>query len=233
MQRTQEYQTLLEACKQEGCPLCRLAHESVYRYLDSWKYELFTDTEVRAELRRTQGFCHQHTWQLVNMGATLPLAQAYRDILTDQISQIQNNGVAPAIPGSNGGLLRRIFENTKKEPAPCPACLQRAQADKNNVHTLRKVMLDDDFYEQFAASHGLCIEHFQMSGEPKTSGAPAAWLARLQQAQVGCLQRLEKELSELIRKHDYRFRDEERGREMHSWKRAAAFVAGEASDTGS
>ena len=42
-----------------------------------------------------------------------------------------------------------------------------------------------------------------------------------------CLQRLEGQLSELIRKHDYRFKDEARGSEMTSWKRAAGIVAGE------
>jgi len=37
---------------------------------------------------------------------------------------------------------------------------------------------------------------------------------------------LEQDLSELIRKSDYRFRGEPRGREATSWTRAARLVAG-------
>ena len=41
------------------------------------------------------------------------------------------------------------------------------------------------------------------------------------------MQRLEAQLSELIRKHDYRYKDEKRGAEMTSWQRAAGLVSGE------
>jgi hypothetical protein len=56
---------------------------------------------------------------------------------------------------------------------------------------------------------------------------PGEWLPLLRQAQLACLQRLDAQLSELIRKHDYRFKDEAKGPEMVSWKRAAGLVAGE------
>lgn len=49
----------------------------------------------------------------------------------------------------------------------------------------------------------------------------------LQKAQLTILQRLEQQLAELIRKHDYRYIHEKRGTEMTSWQRAAALVAGE------
>ena len=51
--------------------------------------------------------------------------------------------------------------------------------------------------------------------------------SREHQAQLACLRRLDEHLQELIRKHDYRFKDEARGAEMSSWKRAAGIVAGE------
>ena len=101
MQKTSDYQRLLYACTQAGCSLCRLAQENTHRYLDAWKYDLFTDVEIREELRRTQGFCHDHTWQLVRMGASLQLAQAYRDILSDLTEQLQADTGAPA-PQSGG-----------------------------------------------------------------------------------------------------------------------------------
>ena len=56
---------------------------------------------------------------------------------------------------------------------------------------------------------------------------PDGWEPLLRKAQLARLQRLDEQLGELIRKHDYRFKDEARGSEMLSWKRAAGLVAGE------
>lgn len=224
MHKTREYQASLYACAQEGCLLCRLVQESIHRYLDTWKYELFTDVGVREELRRSQGFCHMHTWQLVRMGASLPLAQAYRDIVSDVIDQLKKN--SDIVPPASGGLLRRFFDTKQEQPA-CPACIRQEKAEANYISTLRKAILDEEFYQQFQAGDGLCLDHFRLTCELKTPNTNGDWLPLLRQAQLACLQRLDGQLGELIRKHDYRFKDEERGPEMVSWKKAASFVAGE------
>jgi len=41
-----------------------------------------------------------------------------------------------------------------------------------------------------------------------------------------CIRRIQEELGELVRKHDYRFSDEPRGNEMLSWRRGAKLCAG-------
>ncbi len=224
MQKAREYQTLLHACTQEGCPICRLTQESISRYLDAWKYELFTDVDIRRELRRSQGFCNVHTWQLAHMGASLPLAQAYRDIITDTSEQLQSSMDTTK---ESGGLFRRIFDSSIHKREQCPACRQKEQAEIRYINTLRKVLLDEDFYRQFSASNGLCLEHFRLSCELKMSDTPGDWLSLLRQGQLACLQRLDVQLGEMIRKHDYHFSEEARGPEMLSWQRAAGIVAGE------
>lgn len=221
MAYSREYQVLLEACKQEGCALCRLSYESTYRYLDAWKYELFTDIDLQKELRHSQGFCHTHTWQLAQMGAALPLAQNYRSILSDTVSQLQAEE-------ASGNRLRHFFA-TKQEPqhSRCLACLQQEGEEVHLVHTLRHAILDDAFYTVFANSSGLCLHHLRLASELKMSDTPGNWLSRLRQGQITCLQRLDAQLAELIRKHDYRFKDEEKGPEMLSWIQAAGLVASE------
>jgi len=159
------------------------------------------------------------------MGANLQLAQAYRDILSDMIEQLQN-GSGDTIPQHSGGLLRRLFD-TKREQSGCPACRQRENAELRYINSFRKALLDNAFYEQFSSSQGLCLDHFRLTCSLKMSDTPGEWLPLLRKAQLACLQRLDEQLGELIRKHDYRFKDEERGPEMLSWKRAAGLVAGE------
>ena len=233
MKKTREFQTLLYTCTQEGCPLCRAIQESVQRYLDTWKYELFTDTGIRQELRQTKGFCHAHTWQLVRMGATLPIAQAYRDILTDSIEDVQQ-GAVDISTTSNNGLFNRLFDNRREpngsewqENTDCPACRQRTKVEERYIEAFRKALTDEEFYTRFEASTGLCMQHFRLVYILKLPNASSQELVRLRQAQLTCLQRLDAQLGELIRKHDYRFKDEPRGAEMTSWKRAAGLVAGE------
>ncbi len=225
MAKTREFQALLDACSQEGCILCRLTQESNHRYLDNWKYELFTDVTLRMELRRTQGFCHMHTWQLAAIGASLQLAQTYREVLSDAMDQLQRGGTGA--PG--GGLLHRLFESKRGDNGDneCPACRQKAKAEERYAQTLQQALTDEEFYRRFTGSQGLCLDHFRLTSELKATDNNTEWLPLLQKAQLGCLQRLDAQLGELIRKHDYRFKDEERGQEMVSWKRAAGLVAGE------
>ena len=226
MQDTQDYDRLLQACTKEGCPLCRLAQESTQRYLDAWKYEMFTDVGIREELRRSQGFCNTHSWQLVDMGATIQLAQAYRDILSDLTDQLSGKS-SPAEAAVHKGLLQRWLE-PKHERVPCPACHHKEQALLRLISSLRQALLDASFYKQFSDSNGLCLGHFRLACQVKLPDSPAEdWLTFLRSAQLACLQRLDGQLGEMIRKHDYRFKDEARGAEMLSWKRAAGLVAGE------
>ncbi|GCE48820.1 hypothetical protein EI42_04279 [Thermosporothrix hazakensis] len=216
-----DYRELERACTQEGCPLCRLIAEGVTRYLESWKYEHFTDVEVREELRRSRGFCGQHTRQLVQMGAALPLAQSYHDIVTDTLEQLeQTNGS----PGARG-LLSRIFEKRTGRHL-CPACHQEEKITARTIDTLRQALGNDEFYACFEASDGLCLDHFQEACTLRVAEISGHWLSRLRQAQLACLRRLEAELSEFIRKHDYRYQGEASGSEAGSWKKAAGLVAG-------
>lgn len=221
MQYSWDFERLSKACTQEGCVLCRLAEEDTQRYLETWKDETFTDVDVREELRRSKGFCHLHTRQLVQMGASLSLAVAYRDVITDAIEQLQQAG---------GGHRRRWFEARRElteASAPCPACRKKEQSVERLIVSLREALADTAFYTAFSASSGLCLPHFQLACELRPLDGADTWLPLLRNAQLGCLQRLEGQLAEMIRKHDYRFRDEARGSEMLSWQRAAGMVAGE------
>lgn len=199
--------------------LCRLAWEDTHRYLETWKDEMFTDVDVREELRRSRGFCNTHTWQLAQIGASLPLAQAYRDIITDAMEQLQQ---------SKSSHRQHWFE-VKRESisASCPACKQKEQSLARLIFSLREALPDDVLYTSFANSAGLCLSHLRLACELRPLDALDIWLPLLRTAQLGCMQRLNEQLGEMIRKHDYRFKNKARGGEMLSWQRSAGIVAGE------
>ena len=43
-----------------GCPICRRSDRSAKRFIATFDYELVNDPTVRAELRRSLGFCRRH-----------------------------------------------------------------------------------------------------------------------------------------------------------------------------
>src|SRR5437763_934363 len=138
MQSSWDFERLSEACNKAGCILCRLTGETTRRYLETFKDEMFTDVNVRAKLRSSRGFCNTHTWQLVQMGASLSLAQAYRDIITDEIEQLEKDG---------GRRRQRWFHpKNGEELSPCPACQQSNEALTRFVFSLRQSLPDSSFY---------------------------------------------------------------------------------------
>src|SRR5687767_11547818 len=72
---------LLEACREPGCPVCRLEQRSVERYLDSQFYESVNNPAWRDRLRASLGFCQEHAWLAVDqrLGDALGFAIIYRD----------------------------------------------------------------------------------------------------------------------------------------------------------
>lgn len=221
MQHSWDYERLSKACTQEGCILCRLAWEDTHRYLETWKDEMFTDVDVREALRHSKGFCNMHTWELAQMGASLSLAQAYRDIISDAMEHLQHAG------GSSRQHWFEIRRETAAAAAPCPACQQKEQSLARLIFSLREALTDAAFYTAFVVSVGLCLPHLQLASELRPLKDSDTWLPLLRTAQLGCMQRLHEQLSEMIRKHDYRFKDEARGNEMLSWQGAAGIVAGQ------
>ena len=56
---------LYEAFAKPGCPVCRLAVDSVHHYLDSVIYEYVTKPHTHEGLRAARGFCQQHAWHVI------------------------------------------------------------------------------------------------------------------------------------------------------------------------
>ena len=130
------YFDVLEACRQPGCPFCRLSDETVANYLSAVLYESITDPQARDELRGSLGFCADHAWRLPEQsGAALGVAILYRDLARHSAAMLE-----AARYQRGQGMLRRAEEALDREKpaaataaaarslapqAPCPACQQR------------------------------------------------------------------------------------------------------------
>ncbi len=228
MPREKTYELIREALAKPGCAVCRLGTESVQRYLAGFMYEDVTDVGLRAKMRTAQGFCRDHAAQAILVRDSLGLAIIYQDFLGSVRKEINEALPAPRLPSP--GILRRapapgrqIAQRIAPQRA-CPACAVRDALAAAGLRTLLHNIGEADFSAAFQASDGLCLPHLRRAlAEATSSAAVAALIDR--QTQV--IKRLDGQLAEFIRKHDYRFRQEPMGGERDSWQRAIDMATGQ------
>lgn len=220
------------------CPLCYLAAKAVASTLDNLLYELVNDPGVRQDIRQARGFCNRHAWQLPTIaGGAFGIAVIYRDVLEtllQSIQAIQPPGARRAQPLSlqrlHGMLGGAPFVQAAKsdllaalEPqAECPACYQQRMSEQVYLGTLLEHLEDEELEVAFRASAGLCLPHFRQA---LSLIQDENTFSRLIEIELACLERLDGELNEFIRKHDYRLAQEGFGNEGDSWIRAIAQVS--------
>lgn len=214
------YSDLLEACDKPGCPLCRVSLAFVRSYLESTMYERVNDGGVRAALRDARGYCNTHAWMLTEgHGVVLGSAIIQRDVLNAVLEATDAPSLGRGARQYAQEILRRL-----RPTAECPACAHRRMMEDIAIQTLLKYLDDPQLAAALDGTDGLCLAHFSRALELVENSDQ---LQRLLRFQRRALEGLRDELSELIRKHDYRFADEGFGEEGDSWLRATGIVSAE------
>lgn len=159
---------------------------------------------------------------------SLGLAIIYQDVLQDIDKDMRAAASGPRLPG--GGFLRRDNAGPGKRvdqalasEGTCPACAARDEVTMPALRTITDNVLTADFAPAYQSSDGLCLPHFRRT---VALCADQASLDALVSKQSQVLNALVAELSEFIRKHDYRFRQEQILTEEDSWRRAMEMVVG-------
>ena len=204
-----------EALEQSGCPVCRLALRSVGRWLTSVAYEQINDIELRDRLRGARGFCnvHAHRW-LREVGSVLGTAIVYQDLLTAALRELDGENVP------RGQRWRSILGGQAPEAGECPACAAQTEAEERYLTALLATAAADP--RALDGTEGMCVRHTRAA---QRRGGPGA--ERIVQLTRSAIERLLGELSEVIRKEDYRFRHEQRtDAERTATSRAIARAAG-------
>jgi len=236
MGRTTSFYALREALAQPGCAVCRLTNIVTERYLDNLLWENVNDPGLRRAIRRARGFCREHARKLARPGASLGIAIISRDVLQDVLKSMED----ARLRRPSGSLsLRRVRERSKATGATagmpslvvrlspqteCPACIQAAKMEEVYLVTLLDHFLGDDgLMEAYGRGDGLCLPHFRQLLARVRDEALFEALVSVQRV---IWERLTDQLSEIIRKSDYRFLDEPWGEEGDAWLRAIAVLAG-------
>lgn len=222
------YHRLLEALHGPGCALCALRHEAVDRYLDALLYEQVNDSGLRHALARSRGFCRDHAWMLIGFGDSLGTALLYRDQVAHALGDVQQAAREGRRPGrrlwrgravSPAAVLRTL----RSAAAPCPACAVALDAETRYLTLLLSGLDEPEMRRALERSSFLCLPHLMRALDLARSPDRSTVLLEMAES---ALRRLHDELTELIRKRDYRFVHEPRGQEQTSWVRAVAHLVG-------
>lgn len=218
---------LLDAFKQEGCPICSLTLHSVAHYMESMNYDSVGDQVFRSQLKEALGFCNTHAHQWLRTAFLLGTAEIYQDILRILVESLQKRTVHSDDLANRLGSLLHLEETggdaTIIHPtASCPACAHVARTESMLVKTLSEQLSDPSFRAVYEASSGLCIPHLRMAFAISPSETSETLRAHALHVEENMLA----QLGEIIRKHDYRFRDEPVGDERGAAERAVQHVAG-------
>jgi hypothetical protein len=229
------YHDLISASQEAGCPVCRLVLQSVDRYFDNLFYENVNDWGIRDQLRRSLGFCNVHAWLAIERGHGDPLGVSiiYHDILSTLLKRLPQatDRASPTkrILARLGRLPRQLADQIKitvqalTPQAACPACEQRDKMTRLYLATLVTNLDDGQLAEAFLQSDGLCLPHlrqaFSMARDEQAYRI-------LLDASREKLSTLDEQLSEIIRKSDYRFHGEGFGSERDAWRRVIGAASG-------
>jgi len=214
-----------EALALPGCPVCVIVLQRVEQTMESIQDELVLDPVFREQVDAAWGFCNVHAQQWLDEAQPLSTAIIYEAVLGRISHELEQESRARI----GGHVLARISGNRSKEctilveSRPCPLCVARDEQERQVIAHLLEELAAAPFRERFAESDGLCVAHLNLSlcARPR----PEA----LEALRSGFLRRHENlrgQLREVIRKHDYRYRDEIAGPEWGAIEQSVRQVAG-------
>jgi len=201
-----QYYELLDAFKEDGCPICIKLQKGSRLYLDSLLYEHVNDPQLRTHLRGSMGLCHRHARQAIDLGDRFGLAIIYEDLLS---------GVLASAEGA------RLPPNSTEI---CPACVQEQLHEENLLRGTLNFLDEPEFQTGLRYAQPFCLDHTKKLIELEKRKDQRAAVLRSQREK---LQLLHHNLKEFIRKHDHRYQHEKVSEdEAISWRRAIQYIAG-------
>jgi len=232
------YHDLLEACTQPGCPICSLSDRSARRYLEALFYEYVNDAGVRDDLLKSRGFCREHAALLLGtrIADSLGASILYEHITRHTLQEVQNLLQSLSAPSFTRNLLKELarrFQHlvrVSQRRGQCPVCKQSQAASERILGDLSQSLEDETLRQALEASDGLCFPHLAQLVKYLPDIDSVRFLLHLTQAR---LEANRARMSELIRKHDYRFQAEGITlEEAQAWKKAMCMISGANFSTG-
>jgi hypothetical protein len=233
------YLQLKDALAQDGCAMCQLREYYGRRYLSWFLHEQVNDVATRLKLAQSWGFCVYHAWLLQKLEWERCHDGMATAILCEWLVErhcriLQRSLEESCLPKKRFWHQWRWWRPSRPaEPllqayaaeGICPACTSQQESAAYTLQVLTHHLAEDaSFQTLYKQSGGLCMPHFKVA---LASAEEEQAVGVLVEVQLETLGRLAGELSEYLRKHDYRFAREPSGPETDVFIRATALLVGQ------
>lgn len=189
----------------------------------------------REDERPSESLCNRHAWRLAWLGARHGAPALWRGAVRGAAELVARLPAAAEVapppfanlalpflgqrPGGPGVALAEALA----EREPCPACLAEAAAERSLAKQSLRHLASAPDGGRGGQGGTLCLPHSLLALRLANGDGERAALLR---TQARLYRHLAADLSEYIRKRDYRFAHEPPGAEADSPQRAVAYVAG-------
>jgi len=209
-----------------GCPACRGAGRAAWRYVHAVLWELVNDPGVRQRLRAAHGFCREHAMMAVDVAEAQAAGLGMALLCEDFLRHVRDEAVRVGGDGGRGKRRWRGGADTDllRPHQRCRAC-QSAGAVVASYLGLLASHGPDTPIGRTARREGrwLCLPHLEEGLRVIPAGEERG---RLVEIYLRGEAEVRRDLAEEIRKHDYRYAGEPRGREVGAWRRAVHLMVG-------
>jgi hypothetical protein len=189
-------------------------------------HEHVNDPPSRDKLRYSQGLCYEHIWLAIDthLGNALGVAIISNDVIGKLLQDLEKVN----IENNRFRKLKNLVSASPDEEIlvpekRCPACLHEDVMLERILKTLVESVQKPELSKAIRNSDGICLLHLRQALVRSVSLESSQLLLELVRERW---EQLQGELSEFIRKNNYRFSKEGFGEERDSWLRATAALTG-------
>ena len=215
------YFNLMNALKEEGCGVCFVVKDAAYRFMDNLLYERTNDPYLRKEVKDSLGFCPLHAWQLQGLGDCLSSTIIYSDLMNSLANGIKTAEDKRHFLARFSKIKNRGSHENKR--ITCPVCKITRETEKNCITLFVDSFSEPEFHSAYKKSFGLCLPHLTTVINNCSDSRIVHSILDIEHEKM---KDLVKELDEIKRKYDYRFSDEDFGKDGNAWIRAVEKVSG-------
>lgn len=227
--KTNTYFELLEALRQPGCAICRMADQATRKHIDVFYYEQLNALERRAEIREARGYCSFHAAMLPAPGRNTGVAVVHLDVLNAALREL--NAALPARGASLGaqgsGAIRQMAKRAREAVRPrraCALCEYERDRERMYLDTLLRELKDKELTEAFRNSSGVCLPHFNAAlALPDIAPELVAAFIEMECAH---LEALKAGLDEHVRKFNASYDPQQMSAEADAPARATRMISG-------
>jgi len=217
-QRWHTRDVLQRSLKVRGCVACAAVNWFEWKSIHSFLYEGMMFPDVRDRFLRSGGFCLRHftiaaqieieSWRAGGVGMAIlcqDLINGERKLLRRENTVNNKKAEIEGLPGAN-----------------CMFCCEKADKERILLEVLEEVR-DEEPFRRAIEGQALCIRHARIALSLWSNFAARQWLVVQVEKKI---EAADGDLGEFIRKHDYRYRDEDSARDRTVIDKARELILG-------